>query len=276
MNHWRMFFRWIIILLLVSGFGRTAAQESFSICSWNLQNFSNSKPDSAIAYISEILRDFDIVALQEVVAGYGGKQVVARLHDELQRKGTKWDYFVSEATNGRGPERYAFLWKTARIKAVGKPFFEQYYADSIDREPYFLKFSTGTGRHFTIVNFHAVPKKKFPEQEIKYFKFFPDRYSGHNLIFLGDFNCPQNHSVFNPLKGMGYAPALTRQRTTLKQECVGSECLASEYDNIFYPISLMQLVRSGIVPFYKDFPSMGSARKLSDHVPVYFYFQFKK
>ena len=84
------------------------------------------------------------------------------------------------------------------------------------------------------MNYHAIPKKKQPETEIKYFKFLPGKYPGSNLIFLGDFNVPQNHTVFNPLKKIGYRPVFTGQKTTMKMEGVGEECLASEYDNIFY------------------------------------------
>jgi hypothetical protein len=37
-----------------------------------------------------ILFEDYIIAIQEVVAGYGGAQAVAKLADELNRKGSKW------------------------------------------------------------------------------------------------------------------------------------------------------------------------------------------
>jgi hypothetical protein len=42
-------------------------------------NFGQSKSDKTIHYIANYLRDYDIIAVQEVVAGYGGVQVVVRL-----------------------------------------------------------------------------------------------------------------------------------------------------------------------------------------------------
>jgi hypothetical protein len=64
----------------------------------NIANFGQSKSDKTIHYIANYLRDYDIIAVQEVVAGYGGVQAVARLSDELNRTGTKWDYTISDPT----------------------------------------------------------------------------------------------------------------------------------------------------------------------------------
>jgi hypothetical protein len=62
--------------------------------------------------------DYDIIAVQEVVAGYG-VQAVARLSDELNRTGSKWDYIISDPTSSSPykTERYAFIWKKQTNKA---------------------------------------------------------------------------------------------------------------------------------------------------------------
>jgi hypothetical protein len=39
-----------------------------------IANFGQSKSDKTIHYIANYLRDYDIIAVQEVVAGYGGVQ----------------------------------------------------------------------------------------------------------------------------------------------------------------------------------------------------------
>ncbi len=139
----------------------------------------------------------------------------------------------------------------------------------MSREPFLCTF-TVDGAEFTLANFHALPKKKLPETEIKYLRYFPALYPGQALIFLGDFNCPQSHSVFNPLKGQGYKPALTGMKTTLRQECTGDNCMASEYDNIFYPAERFRMLKSGVLPFYLHYHGdMKAARRLSDHAPVF-------
>jgi hypothetical protein len=38
------------------------------------------------AFIAKYIKDYDIIAIQRVVAGYGGAQAVARLTNELNRK----------------------------------------------------------------------------------------------------------------------------------------------------------------------------------------------
>ena len=241
------------------------------ISSWNLQNLGKSKTDAEIEFIADTLRDFDIIALQEIVAGYGGPQAVAKLADELNRRGANWDYVISDPTVSSSPQsskRYAYIWKTSKVKLLNPPRLEKKYEDLIDREPYFADFSY-QDKEFTLVNFHAIPKKKQPETEIKYFKFLPAQYPQKNLIFLGDFNAPQSHTVFNPLKKMGYKPVFTGQKTTMKMECVGEECLASEYDNIFYNSNNITVAGSGVVLFYKAYPDMVSARRISDHIPIW-------
>lgn len=239
------------------------------LVSWNLENFGKSKSDSTIAFIANTLKNFDIIAIQEVVAGYGGTQAVAKLADELNRKGSKWDYTVSNPTfsSSYKSERYAFIWKTATIKQIGKAWLEQNFKVEIDREPYLCTFQYND-KQFTLVNFHAITKNKQPETEIKYFKYFPEKYATLNLLFLGDFNCPQSHTVFNPLKKMGYKSAFLNQKTSLKKNCVNDNCLASEFDNIWYNNNKINVKNSKVIPFYSNFNVFQNAKKISDHIPI--------
>lgn len=265
---------WIILLLQLSVVSLCQAQVTIS--SWNLRDFGKSKPDAVIRYIAAKVKDFDIVAIQEVVAGDGGAQAVARLSDELNRKGAKWDYTISDPTTGNSykAERYAYLWKTKNVSKVGRAWLEKNYAVEIDREPYLCTFRTG-GNTFTLVNFHAITKNKQPETEIKYFKYFPSAYPDLDLIFCGDFNCPSTHTVFNPLKSLGYMPALANQKTTLRQRCINDDCLASEFDNVFYNSQKILPLEAGVLHFYREFSTLGEAQSVSDHLPVFFRFKLK-
>ncbi|PWA06030.1 endonuclease/exonuclease/phosphatase family protein [Flavobacterium laiguense] len=248
-------------------------QSQTKLLSWNLENFGKSKSDQEIAFIANTIKGYDIVTIQEVVAGNGGAQAVARLADELNRKGAKWDYRISDPTTSSAykTERYAFLWKTNTVKLKGKPWLEQKYQLEIDREPYFATFEI-KGKAITLVTFHAITKSKQPETEIKYFKLLPQEYPNLNLIFVGDFNCPQSHTVFNPLKKMGYAPILENQKTSLKLKHKGENYLASEFDNMFYKISTIKHIKSDAILFYQKFISLKEARKVSDHIPIWFEF----
>src|SRR5438067_2011181 len=87
--------RAFLIIFLVF-YSIVASSSTVSICSWNLKDFGKSKSDNEIAFIANILKNYDVVAIQEVVAGDGGGQAVARLVNELDRKGSKWDYSISD------------------------------------------------------------------------------------------------------------------------------------------------------------------------------------
>lgn len=246
---------------------------SVSIISWNLKDLGDTKSNAELEIISNTIKDYDIAVIQEVVSGDGGAQTVAKLHYKLNQTGTKWDYSISDPTSSSAykSERYAFFWKTSKVSRVGNSWLEKKYHLEIDREPFFTTFKA-EGKVFTLVNFHAITKASQPETEVKYFKFLPDEYPDLNLIFCGDFNLPQSHTVFNPLKSKGYKPVLIGQKTSLKITCIEDDCLASEYDNIFYNASKIKFIKSGVILFYKDIKTFEEARLISDHVPIYFEF----
>ncbi|NBC58499.1 MAG: endonuclease [Bacteroidetes bacterium] len=261
------------ILLALSSFLNFA---QITIASWNIKDMGNSKSNDIISYMVETLRGFDVVAIQEVVAGYGGAQAVARLADELNRKGAKWDYAISDPTKSSpySSERYAYLWKTNMVKIIGKPWLDQNFVNEIEREPYMMTIAY-QGKQLTLVNFHAVPSSKQPEREIKYFKFLPDLYPEHRLVFMGDFNLPDHHTVFNPLKKKGYQHAFNGQKTSLRSKCdvlIKNDCLSKAYDHIFYPEKRIKMLNCGVIYFYEDFPFIKDARYVSDHIPVWIEF----
>lgn len=244
------------------------------VCSWNLCDMGQSKSAQTLTLMAQTLRDFDVVALQEITIGPQGAQAVAAIVQLLNRSGAQWDYALSDATQGsrQKRERYAFLWKPSRVKLVGKPWLDAHFETQIEREPFM-----GTFRYqkqdFTLVNFHAITKKMQPETEVKYFRNYPALYPKTPLVFVGDFNCPQTHSVFNPLKNMGFSPVFIGTKTTLKMACKGG-CTASEFDNMFYPSAQIKVLKKGVVPFYEGFDDLKAARKVSDHIPVWAALEF--
>ena len=263
----------IYLLFIIFWFSNTHRSYSqIKVVSWNVQNLGKSKSAEDIKFIAKTLKDFDVAAIQEVVAGDSGAQAVAKLADELNQMGYKWDYVISDPTssNAHKTERYAFLWKTSVVKKIAKPWLEKHYTLEIDREPFYCTFDY-KGKQVTLVNFHAITKNRQPETEIKYFKFLPDLYPNLNLMFVGDFNCPQSHSVFNPLKKMGYVPLLVGQKTTLKKQVKYGEYLQSEFDNMFYSPKVTK-IDGGIIRFYENFYSLAEAGKISDHIPIWMQF----
>lgn len=255
----------------------SVAAQDITVCSWNLKDFGQTKTDAQLTFIAKTVKNYDVITVQEVVAGPGGPQAVARLNDALNRTGAKWDYRISHGTSSDrySKERYAFFWKTSRTSLVGEPWLEKKYNLQLNREPFLARFKLGK-KQFTVVSFHAIPKAKQPETEIKYLQYLPAEYPEDVLVFCGDFNLPESHSVFNPLKKAGYPAAFSNQKTSLRQKCINGDCLASEYDNFFYHQLKLNCIYAGVVHFYTSFPDFKEARKVSDHLPVYMKFSLNE
>ncbi|MGN7986151.1 endonuclease/exonuclease/phosphatase family protein [Pedobacter sp. 22226] len=265
----------ILTLYILFGISICDAQTAISVLSWNLKDLGVSKSAADIEMIARVIARYDVVAIQEVVAGSGGPKALSRLVNELNKDSRKWKYEISEVTSGTSAhkaERYAFLWQDARVLKSGKGWLEPHFESQIEREPFFARF-TVNGKTLTLVNFHAITKFAHPETEVKYFRYLPELYPTDKLIFCGDFNLPESHTVFNPLKSMGYRSALVKQKTTLRQACLGTGCLASELDNFYYDALKVRLKAAGVIHFYRLFRDIKVARKISDHIPVFAVYQ---
>lgn len=267
--------RLALLFLIFSHFLMFSQQGEVNLISWNIKDFGRTKNTEELNQIAEIVRHADILAIQEVVAGYGGAQAVAKLSDILNRKGAKWDYVISDPTNSPKyiAERYAFIWKTNRIKIKNRGWLISELAIQIDREPFLLNFYL-EGKRFTIINFHSRPYNKDPESEIiALSKFVIDSLKGP-LLIAGDFNVDEKMPVFNTLKNSGYRTAISNQKTTLKWSCERTDYLNHPIDNIFYSNNIQKLEGKAI-DFVRYCDELEQARKLSDHLPVFLKFSLK-
>lgn len=252
----------------------TEKVESIRLITWNGGNYGKSKDETEIQYFATIIRWFDVAALQEVSTGIAGAQAVAQLADELNRTGSKWDYVLSDPTTGKGSERYAFFWKTSKLKLLGRPWLEQSLEATIDREPYMARFKW-KDKTFLLASIHTVPTAKKPQTEIEQLPVLHKKYESDNLLIMGDFNLSQKHKAFDGLKLLGYQNSLTDQKTSLKAKEKDGEHLANEYDNIFYEDSTITKIKSGVIDFSYDFETLKEARQISDHIPAFLEFIIK-
>lgn len=260
--------RFLILTLLF--LARPLAAQDLLLATWNIQDLGGSKSDAEIAAMARILKDADIVAIQEVVAkDPAGAQAVARLAQALNLTGAKWDYRVSVPTTGSASqsERYAFLWKTSRATLLSGYGLVSELAGLVRREPYVARFRTGS-RELVLVNFHAVPHKDNPEQEIKEVLRLAKSFGDLPVVFLADWNLVDHHTVFHPVKAMGYRFALSGVKTTLKQSCDGGNYLNYAIDNILLPASL-KVVSAYAGDFVRECADLQAARAISDHLPVF-------
>lgn len=259
-----------VILLLISCQSELPKNEPITnkdglkIVSWNIQNLGKSKlkNDTILEYIAKIINPYDIIAIQEVSTDIYGAKAIAKIDAILDRMGSKWDYTISDPTEGSGKERYAYLFKTSKVK-LEKAFLETVFQTSIQREPYLAYFKYNNS-DYALFNLHLVPEDKNPSKEVETLCMLHN--FGSKAIILGDFNLSQNSTSFNCLK-KSYKPALVDEKTSLKMKKKDGQVLNKEYDNAFYSPEV-KFLSSKVIHFYKDFSSLEEARKISDHCPI--------
>ena len=253
--------------------------ERISLASWNIRHLGRTKTDEDIYHIANILRDFDIVAIQEVVAkDPAGAQAVAKIADELNRMGSKWDYQISDPTKSPSvyiSERYAFLWKTSKVDLIHRAYLDSVLEDKCFREPYVAKFTVkGKSDPFYIVNYHSRKHNDKPEEEIIHFIDYPQRLESERILIAGDFNLTEKHPVWKPFYSGGFKNALNDAPTTLKAKCKTGDYLHYAIDNIFFAPQI-QMLRSGRVDFVNHCGNLERGREISDHLVVFLEFGIK-
>lgn len=261
-----------ISILFVSNF-LFCQNESIKIVSWNIRDFGQTKSREELEQMADLIKDVDILAIQEVVSGYGGAQAVARLSDILNRKGAKWDYVISNPTHSPAymTERYAYIWKTKYIKIKNRGGLLKELDTEIDREPFLIDFYQN-GIKFTVINFHSRPYSKDPKPEIKALTQFVVDSLKTPLLLVGDFNTNENDAVFSSFKQKGFSSTIVNQKTTLKRICKSGFYLNYVIDNIFYSKNISK-IDGGIIDFVRFCDNLEEARQLSDHLPVYLEFK---
>ena len=110
---------WLVVFLLNVS---VQAQVTVKLCTWNIRDIGQSKSEAELSFIANTINNFDVVAIQEVVAGHGGAQAIARLAAELNISGLAWDYTVSDPTSSSAykQERYAFFMEKKQAYKNGK------------------------------------------------------------------------------------------------------------------------------------------------------------
>ncbi len=267
--------KFIYPLIIFTVITITAFAQNVSVLSWNIQDLGRTKDENEISQIVDILKDYDLVAIQEVVAkDPAGAQKVALIADELDRKGFNWDYAISVPTKSPSSnisERYAFLWKSSKIQLQGEAYLDAELEAVCNREPYIGKFKIKeNGKELYLVNFHARTFNQQPEEEIKYLIDYPERLESNYIIIAGDFNLNDRADVWRKLYKKGFKPSLRMKPSTLKRNCDDWDSyFGHAIDNLYYNKDVFQYQDSGVIDFVGDCENLKTARSISDHLPVF-------
>ena len=208
----------------VSGIPNKRIDENLVIGSWNIRALGRFHPEftendgspkrnlRALASIAEILRRFDVVAIQEIKRN---TEAVRALVDDFL--GPDWDLILTDVSAGSAgnKERLGFIFDRRRVKLsglageivlpetdAGDP------AEQFDRTPYIVGFDARDMR-FSLVTAHIkfgeIPDARIPEleklakvvaKELRDRARQNDREIG-SVIVLGDFNIDRRGD--NPL-----------------------------------------------------------------------------
>lgn len=98
--------------------GRRAGRfDNLRIASWALDGLGPTKlsRDAAVTHMAEVIRRFDIVALQQV--GVTERDILPRFVDRLNEGTSRYDFVIGSPTGPEDrPERMAFVFDTERVE----------------------------------------------------------------------------------------------------------------------------------------------------------------
>lgn len=293
--------------LEASGIPPRRTDHNFIVATWNLRTFGrvhrsfDENPGSpkrnlrAMAIIAEVVRRFDVVAIQEVKRETEAIRML--VHDFL---GSNWGLLLSDVTAGSAGnvERLAYVYDRRRVNPSGlvgelvlppSPLGDP--EEQFDRTPYMAGFRAGN-EAFALLSAHIrygrVPADRVNElrnlahhvaHEIR----DRSRFEGAeevNLIVLGDFNIDRRDG--NPLfdvfieTGLWVPDAIRETRTTY-----GSQ--AKHYDQIAWfrdDLNLVTQGRAGVIDFagavYPELTLQQMSFRVSDHFPLWVEFSMDR
>jgi len=186
------------------------------IGTWNIRAFDRVVPKwrsvrgdtpirdlSNLACIAEVIRRFDVVAIQEV------RQSAEAFLAMMEALGEGWAYLVTDVTQGKegNNERLAFVFDRRRVQLAGlacelvvaaedaTSMSEEVLKKQFARTPYAVSFARGSSQ-FTLVTLHVTYGKRAIERvpELEEIAVWLAGWAkkgdqwGTNLIALGDFN----------------------------------------------------------------------------------------
>ena len=295
------------------------AGKNLLIATWNLRAFASltrewtaRTSDSpkrdlrALRAIGEIVRRFDVIAVQEV------KGDLRALRDLVGWLGKDWAFLMTDVTLGKdgNDERMAFLFDTTRLKPSGlacelvvpSEWLDEVAPDALRRQfartPYAVSFKA-SGTTFILVTLHvtygATATDRVPELKgiARWMRDWADQENdwSHNLIVLGDFNIDRKD---DPLwqaftsTGLTVPAALNAVPRTLFANPKRAE-QSSFYDQIAWfasaegtPKLTLRCTQAGhvdFVPFvYTDqgLTRQAISYRVSDHFPLWVAFDLDR
>ncbi len=247
--------------------------EAIKIASFNIQVFGESKlaKPQVIKVLAEVVRRFDVVAIQEVRAAQ--QDVLPRFVEQINAAGAHYDFVIGPRL-GRtsSQEQYAFIYDRASLQLDPQSVYTVDDPDDrLHREPLVAGFSvrgppSSQSFTFTLINIHTDPDEVPAELAALDDVFRAVRNDGRredDVILLGDLNADESH-----LGELGSLPHVMYTIAGKPSNTRGTKL----YDNILFDRQATTEFtgRSGVFDLLREFHlTLAEALEISDHLPIW-------
>ncbi|MGE5638202.1 MAG: endonuclease/exonuclease/phosphatase family protein [Chloroflexota bacterium] len=198
--------------------------ETAKIASFNIQVFGKAKSEKAdvMAVLTKIVREFDIVLIQEVRDA--SQQTIPNFVQLInQVEGPKYSFIISlQLGRSTSKEAYSYIYNTETVQFIqGSDYVYNDINDVFEREPYIANFKI-SNFDFVLVGIHTKPEDAYNEignltsvvSSIQ-----TTRPNEKDIIVMGDFNADGSYfnedDVSNAFKASKYHWIITNDVDTM-------------------------------------------------------------
>ncbi len=240
----------------------TAAASEIKLATWNIRILSTgSRDDAELTKIAEIIKRYDLVAIQET----RDTTVLNRLKNMLPG----YTYIASDPVESSVKEIYTYFYKDGLISVIGTPYIYVEDNNEFLREPYIACFKAGNF-DFTLINIHVIYGDSVSDRraEVSLLDNVISQVQKVNsgekdIILLGDFN----------LESDDFAWQITTHQALVDPSNKTTITDTSSYDNIWINTAMnveydevYEIYRFDELTFSNDDDVASLA--VSDHRPV--------
>lgn len=246
---------------------------SIRIASFNIQVFGDSKAKKphVMDILARIIRQFDVVAIQEVCSK--SQDLLPNFLELVNAGGRHYDYLIGPRL-GRteSKEQYVFIYDMATVEVDRSQLYTVADPDDLlQREPLVAWFRVrgpppDQAFTFSLVNVHTDPDAAPQELEVLADVYRAVRNDGRqedDVIILGNLNADFDH-----LGRLGQISGMTCAIRGLPTNTRGTQ----QYDNLVFhsPATAEYSGRSGVFDFLREYNlTLEEAMEVSDHLPVW-------
>ena len=143
----------IKILLIIFFILPNIFADTITITTFNIRIFSNnSRDESELYHICNLIKEFDFIAIQEVRDTKILDRTISMLKNQFD---LDYKYLASPKIGRKVKEIYAFLYRTDKVEYLEESYVVGDEKDLFIREPFFAKFKAGNF-DFYVISIHII------------------------------------------------------------------------------------------------------------------------